>query len=173
MNTQARLKEILHYNPKTGVFTWKIRTSKRIRIGYEAGCIAHRKATGGKKYRLIKADGALYLAHRLAWLYVYGEFPPHEIDHIDGNGINNKLINLRSVTRVENSKNVRLRSDNTSGFVGVHWDRFRSKWVAYINAKGKLHHLGYYEEIIDAAAARMRANKKYSFHANHGQNRPL
>lgn len=68
MITQARLKEILHYNPETGVFTWKIRTSKRIRIGYEAGWVVHRKAAGGKKYRVIGADGATYLSHRLAWL---------------------------------------------------------------------------------------------------------
>jgi hypothetical protein len=167
---QNDLKKLLSYDPETGVFTWRV-PRQNIRVGAEAGSVNTKRC--GKKYREIQLFGKLYLAHRLAWLYVYGEFPPDEIDHIDGNGLNNKLDNLRAVTCAENNKNLRMNKRNTSGYPGVSWKKAAQKWEAYISINGKLKHLGLFENIDDAAAAYQSAAKSLGFHENHGQDRPL
>jgi len=171
MITQERLKELLHYDQDIGVFVRKVRTANRVRVGDKAGCI--QALPNGKSYSRISIDGNLHYAHRLAWLWNHGELPPHEIDHINGDGTDNRLCNLRSATSSENSRNRRLHSNNASGTCGVYWYEPSRKWVARIMVDSKLLHLGYFEDIDDAIAARKEAEIEHGYHPNHGSNRPL
>jgi len=171
MITQERLKELLHYNSDNGVFTWS-----KSRRGAKAGSIAgsvRSFLSGRKRYNKIMVDRKQYLAHRLAWLYTHGDMPSEQIDHIDGNGLNNKLSNLRSVSNAENQKNRRLNANNASGVTGVHWCKSTKKWVAFICVNSKQTHIGRFNEKDEAIAAREIANKEFDYHENHGQNRPL
>ena len=171
MITQDRLKELLHYCPETGVFTWLVSGTGR-RSGLEAGRV-NRNTITGKSYRYLKIHSHLYLEHRLAFLYMTGEFPEEQVDHIDGNGCNNVWTNIRAVTGFENQKNARISSNNTSGAVGVSWHKARKTWVSYITSEGKTKHLGLFHNKEDAIAARKAAEVFYGFHENHGTERPL
>jgi len=181
--SQEILKELLHYNPETGAFTWRERDIKWFSdaphcrtwntkySGKEAG--SEMTTIKGKRYILICVFFKRHRAHRLAWLYMKGSFPDGEIDHINGSGSDNRINNLRDVTTSENNKNVRLRSDNTSGFTGVRWFKRDNNWRARIVVNKKEIHLGYFDSIEDAIKARKEANIRYGFHPNHGQSRPL
>ena len=171
MLTAERVRELLDYDPETGEFRWKVRTSLSVRPGYVAGC--EHTDQSGKEYRVIKVGGKFYKAHRLAWLVTHGEFPPEQIDHIDGNGLNNRLDNLRAVSHAENQRNQRKYSNNTTGVVGVYWTKDRHKWRAMIAVNRKDIHLGYFTNKDEAVAARKAAELKYGFHSNHGSDRPL
>jgi len=161
---QNELKEVLEYNEETGNFTWKVSNNNRIKIGDEAGYTSKRRG-----YTQIKINRKLYSAHRLAWLYVYGEFPSKEVDHIDHVRTNNSISNLREVTRQENGRNTRIRSDNQSGVNGVSWNKQTFRWHARIHdLSGQSKHLGYYINFEDAQAARSEAELEYNYHVNHG-----
>lgn len=165
-------KEWLSYEPSTGVFTWRKTANKN---GAMAGGVAGCQITSGsgKKYLLITLLKCRMRAHRLAWFYVYGEWPKIT-DHINGNGLDNRIDNLRDAGSIaENSKNTRLRPDNKSGRVGVYWYASRNKWKAEIGQKRRNICLGYYSRFEDAVAARERAELQYGFHENHGSARPL
>ena len=161
--TQERLQELLNYNDSTGVFTWRIS-----RPGCRADGIAGslNKVSGYIETRL---DGKSYQAHRLSWLYMHGKFPDNQIDHINGVRDDNRIINLRDITHVENGKNQVLRKTNTSGVTGLHWNEIRNKWQAYIKINGKSRHLGLFTSKKEAIAARQAANIKYDFYAGHGK----
>jgi HNH endonuclease/AP2 domain len=151
----TKLRELLDYNPDTGVFIWKVKPCKNKNAGIEAGCIS----TG---YRLIKVLKKYYQAHRLAWLYVYGEFPSKFIDHINGNPLDNRIVNLREATNYENSQNIyKPQSNNTSGFLGVTYMQKKKKWRAKIAVEGKRLSLGYYKSPEDAHKAYIEAKRKY------------
>jgi len=169
--TQNELKEVLNYDPETGVFTWLTSPGNRVAIGGAAGSAC--KVTCGKSYQRIMYKNIPYYAHRLAWLYVYGSFPEKDIDHIDGNGLNNKIDNLRAVTHQENGRNRRQSSANTSGCTGVTFYKRDKKWYSHICINGKMINLGFYIDWSDAVCARKSAEIKYGFHENHGAVRPL
>jgi len=162
MLTQKRLKELLNYDPETGVFTWISRRGSKA-AGSVAGTPHYKQG-----YIRIKIDGEMYSAHRLAWLYVYGEWPKHETDHINHDRQDNRIENLRSVTRHQNARNRTLRSDSTSGVVGVNWFKRNQKWGARIFKNGKFVFLGLFERFEDAVEARKNASVEYGFHQNHG-----
>lgn len=169
---QEILKEIFEYNPTTGDFVYiKDPTGGPKRIGSIAGTTVC--SISGKHYRKIKIKGRSYFTHRLAWLYMTGNYPALDIDHIDGNGMNNSFSNLREVTPLENARNMRVMENNTSGFTGVHWHKAANKWMSTIRIKKELIHLGYFSILEDAINARKDANIKYGFHPQHGTNRPL
>lgn len=136
MITQTELQKFLNYNPDTGVFTWILCTANRMSIGDKAGG----KSVG--EYSQIKILGKAYMAHRLAWMYVYGEFPQLQIDHINGVKNDNRIINLRSATPGETKLNVGKHKDNTSGFKGVTWNKSVNKRQAQGRVNGKNHYLG-------------------------------
>lgn len=163
MLTQEKLKELLHYDPETGIFIWLERTSKKIRVGDTAGCI--NKKNG---YRYIRIQGTLYLAHRLAWMYITGSFPDFQIDHEDHVRTRNVFNNLRNATNKSNGLNQSLSLNNTSGFNGVTWHSTAKKWQAQITIDGNNIYLGLFENIEDAISKRKAANIEYKFHANHG-----
>jgi len=167
MITQERLKEVLHYCPETGQFLWL----KGQRRGKVAGSVKRQRVTG-KSYRHLKVYGREYLEHRLAFLYTTGDLPEHEVDHIDGNGLNNSWPNLRAVTGRENHRNKRKPANNTSGVVGVCWHEHSGKWLAQIGRGGRKN-LGLFHNKEDAIAARKAAEVFYGFHENHGTERPL
>ena len=148
--TQERLKEVLHYDPETGVFTWKVATNNRVNIGDVA-------STEDSGYRRIQVDGSKHFAHRLAWLYVFGEIPEGKIDHHDRNPSNNRIANLRPATSSQNGLNRRRHSNNTSGYVGVTWNKKAQKWQAQIKVGLQYHCLGCFNDILDAVAARKAA----------------
>ena len=107
--------------------------------------------------------------HRLIWFYQTGEWPD-QIDHINGVRYDNRWCNLRNVSAAENSKNRKRRNDNASGDTGVFWRKDRNKWRAQIQVAGNFKHLGYFDSLEDAVAARKMAEIKYEFHENHGRN---
>ena len=161
--TQARLKELLDYNQDTGVFTWKVNRGP-MKDGDIAGSVS--KFTG---YIKIMISGTNYFAHRMAILYVSGFWPKDESDHINGNRADNRINNLRLVSRSVNSRNLAKRIDNTSGCTGVHLDSISSKWRAEIVFNHKRIYLGLFTDKNDAIKARKDANIKYGFHPNHGR----
>lgn len=138
MLTQSELKSQLHYDPETGIFTRIVSTSNRVKVGDIAG----RKHNFG--YLQIQVNGKLYLSHRLAWLYVYGEFPLNDIDHINMIRDDNWIENLREATRSENLFNRGSNKTNTSGFKGVSFNKASNKWVAQAKLNGKKQGLGYF-----------------------------
>lgn len=171
--TQEILKKILHYNPETGEFTWRHRGPEFFSSGLEfkrwntryCGKTAGTMSSSG--YIESRIGGINVSYHRLAWLYVYGELPD-VIDHINGNRSDNRISNLRSVSKDENSKNRGIGKNNTSGFIGVFWSKDRRKWCAYIGTGRGRKVLGYFDEIEVAIEARKRASKIRGFCKNHG-----
>jgi len=161
MPTVERVHELLTYNPETGVFVWKARTSNRIHVGDRAG----RDNRNG--YRRINIDGSGYYEHRIAWLYVYGKWPKYEIDHKDGVGFNNQIANLREATHIQNSQNMPLSEANTSGMRGVSWCKNYGKWEAYIWLSYRKISLGYFDSLYAAGEAYLKAKQKlHSFQPN-------
>ena len=136
--TADRVRELLSYDPLTGIFRWRQRRSG-VRSNLDAGH-AHRRG-----YRAIGIDGGRYHAHRLAWLYMTGEWPKDEIDHINRNTADNRWLNLRSASHKENQSNRGVQKNNSSGFKGVGWDKHSSKWRAQICKNGKRLNLGRFE----------------------------
>jgi len=138
----ARLRELLHYDPETGAFTWKIYVCGRAPAGAVAG------TTYRNGYHYIWLDGQRYFAHRLAWFYVHERWPVHEIDHIDCCRSNNAIANLREATESQNHFRVQSKSAQR-GVYRVHTGRWRAK----IGVRGRDLHLGYFPTADEAAAA--------------------
>ncbi len=164
--------KLLSYNPVTGVFTWKIGNRRKIRAGDRAGGIKQ-NPTDGKRYLTVGIRKRRYRAHRVAFLLMTGAFPCGEVDHINGNGLDNRWCNLRVVTASENSRNMRRPVNNTSGAIGVHWRSDCQKWRAFIKSGGKQIRVGLFVTFDEAVKARKDAERQLSFHENHGSDRPL
>lgn len=172
--SQEILKELIHYNPDTGVFIWKFRDRKwfdsdkcfnwwNTRFANKvAGSVLKRN------YIQIYVLDEQHRAHRLAWLYMTGEWPSN-IDHENGNGLDNSWKNLRNVSHFINMQNVKRRKDNSSGLTGVYWSSPHKKWRARIDANRITVHLGIFNDWFDAVCARKSAENKYGFHINHGR----
>lgn len=152
--TAARLRELLHYDPETGVFRVKTRFNRKQPVGTISGSDTKRG------YRKHKLDGGTYLAHRLAWLYVTGRWPEYTIDHIDCDGYNNRFLNLRDVPQNVNAENQRkAKRVSASGLIGA-FSR-RTRWVAQIRVRGRLIYLGSYDAPEDAHAAYVAAKREH------------
>jgi len=153
----------LNYCKSTGGFTRKSNNTRQ-KAGDVAGSI--NKSDG---YRYIRVCGKRYAAHKLAIYYVSGTYPICEIDHINHNRSDNSLDNLRLATRKENSKNLKLRKDSTTGAVGVSLDKRNGKYKSYICIDSKYVHLGNFASKEEAAYARNAASCMHEFHINHGE----
>ncbi len=155
--TAERVRELLNYDPDTGIFI------RRIGAGsYKAGVVAGSNPKHNGGYIKIGIGGKLRWAHRLAWLYMHGEWPKHQIDHIDGNPSNNRIANLRDVPKFINMQNVRkARSDNAVGLLGVHCRARYGQYLAAINIRGHRMFLGSYATAAAAHAAYMRAKRRF------------
>lgn len=157
--SQERLVELLEYNKETGIFTWKERlvdSFKKINAGKiwnkrfankNTGCID--KSNG---YLRINIEGKLYLAHRLAWIYVNGCITKEIIDHVNGNITDNRISNLREASKSENLQNRRLCQSNnkSSGLLGVSYDKKFGSFFAQIIINGRKKFLGYFDTKEDA-----------------------
>jgi hypothetical protein len=149
--TYERLIELLTYDPETGIFLWRDKKNSR-RSSNVAGSL---NLSG---YQQIQIDKKIYLAHRLAWLYVYKRLPEMEIDHINGNPSDNRIVNLRDVSsRVNKENRKKARSDNVGGLLGAF--KIGNKWKSSIGVNGKQIHLGYFLTAEDANNAYLEAKK--------------
>ncbi len=140
MLTQQKLQEIFSYDPDSGEFIRIKRVRARDRVGQRAGA----STTNG--YRCIGIDGKTYLEHRLAWLYMTGEWPVNQIDHVNMNRSDNRFANLREATASENKYNAKARGGamaSKSGLKGVHWNARINRWAARITVNGKMRCLGH------------------------------
>lgn len=146
MLTQSRLQHILHYDPITGVFTWKIARGRYAGIKSVAGY------TNSNGYCLISVDGKRLRAHRLAWLYVFGRWPVADIDHVNGDRADNRFANLREATRSQNLANKDKSRNNRSGVKGVHV-HYDGRFRAQIRKDGQKFHLGVFATAEQAHAA--------------------
>ncbi len=177
--TQAQLKKVLHYCPDTGAFTWlkrdrsMFKNDRGFRIfnakfpGKPAGGVHSR---GYLHIGISNDNGKVssYKAHRLAWLYIHGEFP-EVIDHINGVKVDNRLVNIRNITQAVNTRNARIYKTSKTGILGVTWKPAYGKWKSEISVNKKRTHLGYFKNLFDAACARKSAEIKHDFHPNHGR----
>lgn len=163
MLDQSTVKNLLNYNPKTGVFTWKKARSNNVEAGSVAGSV---RSDG---YVRISIKNKPYLAHRIAWLYQFGVLPQGQIDHENGNRSDNRITNLRDCSNQTNQRNQRRAANNTSGVTGVSWHKKEQRWRARISTDGKQVHLGCFKEKSDAIAARKAAEKEHGYHPNHGR----
>jgi hypothetical protein len=154
MLTAEELKKVLTYNPDTGDFHWLITTSARARAGCRAGNLS---ALG---YRVIKYLGRTYRAHRLAWLYVHGEWPSNQIDHINGDRQDNRIGNLRDVSAKVNLQNLRAAFPKSkTGLLGVS-SMASGHFLAKIRADGQIVHIGTFSTPEEAHAAYIRAKRQ-------------
>jgi len=163
MITQKRIMEFVSYDSITGIFYWMADCPSKKMRGKVAGTI---KDDG---YVCIVICGIKYRAHRLAWFYSHGLWPPKDIDHINGVRNDNRLINLREATKSQNSHNSKKPLNNASGFKGVHWHKHHKKWCSGIQVNGVKKHLGSFETPEEAHEAYKNASNKYhGSYANHG-----
>lgn len=135
---------------------WRVKKSMRIKLGEVAGSL------NGEGYIHIEIDGKKHKAHRLIWLYVYGEMPPDEIDHINRNKLDNSIDNLRLADRQINSRNRGASKNSKTGIRGVYLDKNYGRWVASINtSKNTRLRLGYFDTLYEAISARLGAEALY------------
>lgn len=155
MIDQRELKRQLTYDPKTGFFERTLEWSGK----HLKGQVGH---GGGKGYKVIEIGGRRYRAHRLAWMYVHGVWPEHEIDHINGNRLDNRMENLRDVTRRVNGQNLRtqFRGKTVEAPLGVSWHRVCKRWRAMIWDGSKNIYLGLHDTPELAHAAYLEAKRR-------------
>ncbi|WAL81350.1 HNH endonuclease signature motif containing protein [Pandoraea sp. XJJ-1] len=166
--SQAELRTLIDYDPSTGVVRWKPRQNLRRWNALHSGKIAG---------SLNRSDGYMQICinkknlrlHRVIWILVNGDAPFEHIDHINGNPTDNRLENLRAVTSRENMKNKPRSTNNTSGHIGVTWNRSVNKWQAQIGYSRRSFHLGLFDELAAAVEARKAAEARFGFHPNHGR----
>jgi hypothetical protein len=161
--TQERLKELLHYDPESGLFINKVKRSVRSKVGTVTGNYMK------NGYIHVQLEKEHYLAHRLAFLYMEG-YMPKQVDHDNRIRSDNRWCNLKASCNADNQKNSNLYKNNTSGHIGVFFYKNFNKWGARITINGKLINLGIYSDINDAIEARRLADIKYNSHPMHGKN---
>ena len=164
MITQKRLKELLKYDKKTGIFIWKDSRRGAVKVGSIAGT----EAENG--YIVIKIDRKDYKAHRLAWLYEYGKMPTGQIDHKNRIKRDNFIDNLKDVTQCKNMKNKEKYKNNTSGETGVYWNEQIKKWLVKITINKKEIYLGAFETKEEATKVKKEAQIKDGYSKTHGEN---
>ena len=157
MLTQTELKSLLHYDAETGIFTWKVNGNKSVKIGNVAG-------NNTRGYLSISIKNKNYFLHRLAWLYVYGKLPDLDIDHINRIKNDNRIKNLREVSKSQNSQNQeKSHSTNKTGVLGVtiNIKNGRKSYRAIIGVNGKNIHLGYFKDLEQAKITYLKAKEIY------------
>lgn len=150
MNSK-RAKELFLYDKSTGEIFWKITKGARAPANSIAGGISC-------GYRVVHADGVKLYGHRIAWMLEIGDIPPKmNIDHINGNGLDNRISNLRLCNQSQNSANAKMKKNNSSGYKGVYFCKSSKKWAAEITQNGRKSFLGYFPSPEMAHEEYMRA----------------
>jgi hypothetical protein len=162
------LRERLAYDSETGQLIWRVNKNARPSWNSRwAGQPAFTANTEG--YRTGRLGGKQYLAHRVIWAIVNGQWPRGQLDHINGDRQDNRISNLRVVDNTENARNATISKGNTSGVTGVWRDTRRDRWCAEIKVNRRKIYLGSFTSLEEAAAARKQSEKDYGFHPNHGK----
>jgi len=170
--TPELCRQLLRYEPETGKLFWLPRP--RSMFASDRACSVWNARYAGKAaftavsriYHVGTILNVMVKAHRVAWAIHFGEWP-EVIDHIDGDGLNNRIDNLRSIKQADNLKNLAIRSDNTTSAVGVY--RAGSRWTAQVNADGKSKHVGTFDTLAEAESAALEARIRLGYHPNHGR----
>jgi len=169
--TAELVRQLLDYDPDTGIFRWRARPSFMFSSGRSpagaaalwnwkhAGKIAGSISKSG--YIKIHISPAMLLAHRVAWLYVHGTWPSDQLDHINGDPSDNRIVNLREATQAQNNQNARKPKGGTSKYIGVSFMKHNRKWRAAISIDGKPHYLGIFDSEIEAHAVYLEAKAKH------------
>lgn len=147
-----RLKNILNYDPDSGIFTWKVKTCRKVTIGKEAGAISKANPLAAP-YLVLNFDGTRYKLHILAYFYMTGKWLPGNIDHEDGNTLNNKFLNFRIATRKEQNTNKAKHRDGVCKYKGIHFNKRTNRYVAEIMNNRVKYHLGSFDTQEEAAKA--------------------
>jgi len=155
MIDQETVKRLFYYDADSGSLFWRKGNGGNVKPWQQV------KANNGHGYYTAKVHGRSYLAHRLAWLYVHGSMPEGDIDHKNRIRNDNRLCNLRSVSRTDNCQNISLPSHNKSGHIGVSWHKSNNAWNVYVKVNKKNYWLGYYKDLDEAIAARKAGEQKY------------
>lgn len=162
----SEIQEFFVYNPMSGHIIWRKASNYYTKIGDIAGYTYKGKRSSYIRTSIHKKP---ILAHHVAFVLMTGSYPKHNVDHINGDGTDNKWINLRDVTHSENLRNQKLGSANTSGIIGVDFCKKTKLWRARIKLHQKEYHLGSFQTKLEAATARKKAEKDFNFHENHGR----
>jgi hypothetical protein len=176
------VNDLIDYDPETGIMTYKYRSASYFDCEDSSRSPEWRAARwnsrhAGKPAFTCYKQGYLcgtllwqaVSAHRIAFCIFYGAWPEGQVDHINGNRSDNRIDNLRSVSQLDNSRNMRLNANNKSGTAGVYWNKLERKWKARINTGTARISLGSFRDLEDAIEARKNAEAKYGYHANHGR----
>lgn len=170
------VKRALDYDPKTGKLTWKVRPESDFttRRGYKIfkSLFEGEEAftcVGPNGYLCGRMKGVTLLAHRVAYVIMTGEWPPEQVDHQNGDRTDNRWSNLRAATQSLNSRNSAMPKRNTSGRIGVGFDKSRNRWFAQGRVDGVQFNLGRFDSKQEAIAARVRFEREHNFHENHGR----
>lgn len=164
--TKEYVRSLFDYDPVTGNLLWKVQKSLSVKIGSAVGAIR------GKGYRETTIDNRHSSVHRLVWIWHNGSIPKgQEIDHLNHERADNRIENLRCVSRQDNLRNASRYSTNKSGRTGVWFDKIGKRWIAHITIDGRFRYLGSFRKKNLAVKCREEAERDYGFHTNHGQSR--
>lgn len=153
------------FNYSDGRLTWRIKPCKNMKKSSPAGTMRN------DGYLQVRFMNKIHLVHRIVWEMFNGQIPyGMQIDHINHIRSDNRIQNLRMVTKISNGRNLTKKINNTSGVTGVSWSKSRAKWRVQIMVDRKSIHIGYFNDFDSAMAARLSANERYGFHKNHGVN---
>jgi len=161
----------LSYDQNSGKLVWRKTLKNGVQSGSEAGSVYTDNV--GKMYRRVSVNGKQIFAHNAIHIIMTGHLPDGVIDHIDGNGLNNRWSNIRVVSIKDNCKNKRKQKNNTSGISGISWHKRDKVWCPRIRVNGVLINLKTTKDYFEACCTRKSAEIKYGFHSNHGDVRPL
>ena len=167
--SHQKLKELITYNPETGMVSWKVSPSRNIKLGERAGYFCKSKK---KTYRSITILGERRREHCWAWFYITGSLPINEIDHINGDGTDNRWCNLRHVTSSENRHNQRMLCNNKSGINGVFWSNSKKSWVVTFVIEGKQRTIMQTKDFFEACCTRKSLDRAHNYSLQHGTTRP-
>ena len=163
--SQSLLKELIYYNPDTGLFTWKLRDRRFFETDRSFNSWNHTYpgTKAGKRsineYEKIMILGKRYASHRLAFLYVFG-YMPDLVDHINGDIVDNRIKNLREATHSQNGHNKKKPINNSSGFKGISWSKQQKKWEAHITINRKRIRIGFFKDKQEAVSTIIAERQK-------------
>lgn len=178
--TPDELRQLLWYEPETGKLFWRERGAEwfahctpghqdRIRKGWNAAWSGKEAGvTGPYGYNTVTVQALHLMAHRIIWCMEHGHWPNEQIDHIDGDRVNNRLENLRECTHTENQRNMRRSRSNTSGVTGVYWDKKISRWKAEVSLKSRKIYVGVFRDLKEAETAVKAKRAELGFSDRHG-----
>lgn len=179
MVSPSDLHKVLRLDADTGQLYWldrdlsdfpKCRAQKAMWVKWQSTYAGKPALTSmSRGYFRGRVFGRQFLVHRVVWAMTHGEWPNHGIDHINGVKTDNRPTNLRDVPQSENARNTRIGKKNTSGTLGVSWDKGCKKWAATIRQDGRQRRIGLFVKKDDAVRARKEAEQKIGYHKNHGR----